>query len=431
MIKRTYQFLFGFLLVSLLGPFNLAHAWSLHYLITDRALQHPAMKFTDALVPVEALEDFLKDQRQPLKKLYAEYYDWLSSHQTKRFKRMVFNPETPTTEMFLKAGRLNPTTSFALVNRILPGNKRAHRRILFDVFFKRPQSEESFFYQAEDVSKRKVSIRSVLTTFSDEPDWGMDQHLWDVKEYGFGDQPYGPRRGMSSRAAFHMQFAHENYFVKTFAPEMLDGMVYERIELFKRLATLAFKTNHPYWGYRFVSWAVHYVQDVGQPYHAKAVPSAGLGYYLRFAASTDKKKMKAETTQMVKNRHYLYEEFVGIGLQRSYTTDNPISGELSQYLTDGVPFYKSVTSEEDLFRLVMEEAANHSAKIDKAIIKTFGSKRTEDPSYSVEADPNHDMLVLINELKPKHAERILRETGNDFEVTGRATRTMVKLLAVK
>ena len=39
-----------------------------------------------------------------------------------------------------------------------------------------------------------------------------------------------------------------------------------------RLSQLAFRTGHPYWGYRFAGWGMHYIQDLTQPYHAKVLP---------------------------------------------------------------------------------------------------------------------------------------------------------------
>jgi hypothetical protein len=45
-----------------------------------------------------------------------------------------------------------------------------------------------------------------------------------------------------------------------------------RVHQFLGLAELAFRTGHPYWGWRFTGNAAHYVQDLTQPYHASLLP---------------------------------------------------------------------------------------------------------------------------------------------------------------
>ena len=84
-----------------------SQAWSLHYLMTDRSLEHPSMAFTDKKVAVEPFEAFLTDQKMGLKKLFEEYYDWLASTGSKRFIKKQFDAKNPTVLSFLRAARLN------------------------------------------------------------------------------------------------------------------------------------------------------------------------------------------------------------------------------------------------------------------------------------------------------------------------------------
>jgi asparagine synthase (glutamine-hydrolysing) len=37
--------------------------------------------------------------------------------------------------------------------------------------------------------------------------------------------------------------------------------------------SFAFKTGHPYWGYRFLGWGLHYVGDLSQPFHSRVLPN--------------------------------------------------------------------------------------------------------------------------------------------------------------
>ncbi|MCE9500467.1 MAG: hypothetical protein K8R21_08215 [Leptospira sp.] len=238
------------------------YSWGTHYLVMARSLEHPSMNYTLRKVPVESIEKFIVSEKDGLDKVFSGYYEWMAKRGSTRFNKMIFDPKKPDLTSFLKAARLNPVTKYPLVNRILPGSKPVYRRVSGgEVSPYLKENKSGFFIEFEDVTGKEVSIRSILTTFVDEPDWNMDHHLWKIQEYGYGKQPYGKDEGESSKAPFHMQFLHENIIVRTFAPEIAKGgMMLDRIELFKRLADLAIKTNHPYWAYRFTAWATHYIQ---------------------------------------------------------------------------------------------------------------------------------------------------------------------------
>jgi hypothetical protein len=45
----------------------------------------------------------------------------------------------------------------------------------------------------------------------------------------------------------------------------------ERMQLYYQLALLAFDSGEDYWGYRLLGNAVHYLQDMSQPYHVKLI----------------------------------------------------------------------------------------------------------------------------------------------------------------
>ena len=111
----------------------------------------------------------------------------------------------------------------------------------------------------------------MLSSASDEPDYGLDIGLWENndtkfgKEYGYGKQPFGnPKLDYGTQAPFHMGFYHES------------GIIYDAARVSKKLsrnkespvpflAKLAFQTGHPYWGYRFAGWGLHYLQDLTMP----------------------------------------------------------------------------------------------------------------------------------------------------------------------
>ncbi len=371
-----------------------AHAWGHHYLVTARALESPAAtEVASRTVRVESLEHFLAAEMPALEKTFGEYYDGLEG--TKRFARMTL--DEPTREAFLRAARLNPRATVALVVRHLPGETAGVEPLAsISPYLK---DTPPFLFSFDAVSEgQSLEARQVIWTASDEPDWGFDHELWPFAEYGYGEQPYGKPTGESSKAPFHMQFAHENFLVRKAAPEVLEGMVVERMELFARLAKTAFATGHPYWGYRFAGWAIHYGEDLGQPYHAKALPGAGFWYYVKFVFSFHKAEMKKEATQIAGNRHFLYEDFVAYGLQQSWLAPAPMFTQLAQFLAG--PDAIGGADVRSIADSVMDASAKHARVIDKAIRQAFGPHLTEDPGYDVETAPDYDVPEAIAAMDP-------------------------------
>jgi hypothetical protein len=400
-----------------------AHAWGHHYLVTARALESPAAtELVSRTVRAESLERFLAAEMPEVQKTFDEYYDWLEHRGTKRFARMTL--DQPTREAFLRAARLHTSANVALVVRHLPGQATGQATLASIS----PYLEDTppFVFSFDSISEgQAVDARQVVWTASDEPDWGFDHELWPFTEYGYGEQPFGKPTGESSKAPFHMQFAHENILVRKAAPELLDGMVVERMELFARLAKTAFATGHPYWGYRFAGWAIHYGEDLCQPYHAKALPSAGFWYYVKFVFSFRKAEMKKEATQIAANRHFLYEDFVAYGLQQSWVAPAPMFSQLAAFLsgTASLAGWNVQRIADD----VMAASAVHSRVIDKAIRKAFGPRLTEDPSYDVETAPDYEVPATIAAMEPDAALKLLHETGEDFARTGATARAILAL----
>jgi len=420
------------LALLLLWP-GIASAWSSHYLMTDRALQHPSEKdLAGQTVRVETLESFLKAEGPGIEQLVSDYYDWLDGHGVPgRHTRQSYDPSAPTREAFLHALRLNPKTTTPYVLRVLPADAKPEQTLPLDAvsrYLKPTPPLDQWFVPAPPGTE--LTVPQVFRTFSDEPDWGMDLDLWTHTEYGYGTEPYGEPSGTSSQAAFHMKFAHEPWLVQHFVPELADGMPIERMELFVRLSHFAFQTGHPYWGWRFLAWATHYAQDLAQPYHSRALPGEGTLYYLHYIVSLHKDAMKKDATQLAKNRHFIYEDFVAYGLQQSYLVQDEMYADLASYLYNGDALLQGGHSDATAIAdTVMASAAVHAPVIDATIVKAFGPHLTDDPTYDVETAPDYDITKVVKAVPPGEAHDLLSETGKDFQDAGEATRSMIALVA--
>src|ERR1019366_3318051 len=133
-----------------------------------------------------------------------------------------------------------------------------------------------------------VAPLSVLATAANEPDFGTDINCWEDspsewgKRYRFGTLPFGART----------------------YPLL-------RVHQFFGLAELAFRTGHPYWGWRFTGNAAHYVQDLTQPYHASLLPGVStlrmLG--INLLAMLGRPSLKNDMIALVSNRHFALERY--------------------------------------------------------------------------------------------------------------------------
>jgi hypothetical protein len=84
-----------------------------------------------------------------------------------------------------------------------------------------------------------------------------------------------------------------------------------RIHLWDSLAALALRTGHPYWGWRFAGWAMHYLQDLTQPYHARVLPGVGVAgmLWINTLDLAGIHRPKADAIALVTNRHLALENY--------------------------------------------------------------------------------------------------------------------------
>jgi hypothetical protein len=259
-----------------------ANAWTNHAYLTSPALGgQPGYREE---VSAEPLESFLLKEKLKIGELLKAEEAWAVSNvraypaapQTLSF---LSSKETNLRVRFLKALRVNPDLGMLLFVMRLPGDPPAKNKTL-------PKSAVSVL--SRDFQKNiylqldpgeKISALEVISSASDEPDYGLDIGLWENndtpfgKEYGYGKQPFGnPKLDYGTQAPFHMGFYHESGLIYAAAANFKRTFPEQRVHLFHSLAKLALQSGHPYWGYRFAGWGLHYLQDMTMPYHTTMMP---------------------------------------------------------------------------------------------------------------------------------------------------------------
>ena len=321
---KPYLLLLASLFALICHP---AWGWSNHALVSYRALEKMPEVAGAAAVAVEPLEAFLKAEEKAIERLLAEQETWARANIASYAPRpdvLAFSAHAGRADdarrlAFLMALRVSPNSKFAL---FVQPDPRAPvdpaRQVAFgSVNFLPEQPNSTYRFQGLKPGDM-VAPLAVVASASDEPDYGLDINLWEDspsdwgKVYGFGKLPFGnPALYFSTQAPFHMGFYHQDWILYQAAPFLRRTLPLLRTHQYSSLAALAFRTGHTYWGWRFTGLALHYVQDLTQPYHASLAPGDStlrmIGANLMAMAGVP--KQRDELVVLLSNRHLALEKY--------------------------------------------------------------------------------------------------------------------------
>ncbi|MDD5334792.1 MAG: hypothetical protein PHS32_13740 [Rhodoferax sp.] len=324
MLKR-----FAWVLVGALGlTAGHALAWSNHTYAAYRAFEKMPAVANAAPVPVEPLEAFLKAQENSIEALLAIQETWAKSNlevYPPRPAKLAFKADPGQTDearrlAFLMALRVAPNSKFALYFQPDPWSAAPDpaKLLAHTAVDTLPEQANSNYRFVALKAGDSAAPLAVLASATDEPDYGLDINLWSDspsewgKIYGFETLPFGnPALYFSTQAPFHMGFYHEDRIIYLAAPFVKKTFPLLRIHQYSSLAALAFRTGHAYWGWRFTGLALHYVEDLTQPYHASLSPgNASLKLIgINLLAMAGFPKMKDQMIVLLSNRHLALERY--------------------------------------------------------------------------------------------------------------------------
>lgn len=375
-----------------------AAAWVNHSLEAWPALAAmPEMKAAPA-IKVESLEAFIAAEAPGLAQLLQREEAWARANvplYPPRPDALAFRAGGSPAELrqrFVAALRINPGLQLKLFLQALPGTNVAGKATLpwAEVTTRRRESsaQESVYLQLHE--GEPVAPLEVVATATDEPDYGMDIGLWEDngtaygRIYGFGRQPFGnPALEFASQAPFHMGFFHEAPIVYKAAGFLRRTYPEYRIHLWQSLAVYALQTGHPYWGWRFAGWALHYVEDLTQPYHATVLPRVSVPRLL-WINSLDLLGIygpKKEAITLVSNRHLALENYqyhrVRTALAR-HDADDALIRALEDLSTDAG---RESFTDSSARALVSREANSLAGATDSVLELSLPARYVSDPAY--------------------------------------------------
>jgi hypothetical protein len=242
---------------------------------------------------------------------------------------------------------------------------------------------------------RQANVAEILLGgFVDDPDKGMDVNLPD--EY----DPQGDRKYLGGGQGFrHVYFQHWNLLhpITTFhLPPRALGMNPTRMEFLTEMARTAFA--HGEWKaihVRVLSWALHYLQDLTQPFHVVETPSPSMvAWYALWGWPPSKTfpDLERETARSVTNYHWAVEGYV-----RNRLMEVGESNPFAECLTDPgrfstIPGIWSIRSPSELANDVVAASVRLAPDLGRTAVAFFGhdltlrdkdfTKGSPQPAYS-------------------------------------------------
>jgi hypothetical protein len=428
------------------GP---AAAWVNHTLGAWPALAAMPEINAAPAIRVETLDAFLAAEARGLEQLLQREEAWAKANvplYPPRPDALAFTPGGTPAELrqrFVAALRINPGMKLNLFVQARPGDSVSGKATLpwTEVTTRRRASaaQESVFLRLREGDR--VALLDVVATATDEPDYGMDIGLWDDngtpygKAYGFGKQPFGnPALEFASQAPFHMGFFHETAMVYKAAGFLRRTYPEYRIHLWQSLAAYALQTAHPYWGWRFAGWALHYIEDLTQPYHASVLPGVGVPrlLWINTLDLLGLHEPKKQAITLVSNRHLSLENYQYHRMRNAYARHDA-GDALVNAVKDTSADAGRVYFADDAAREVISRESNALAgATDRVLEQSLQRKYVSDPAYVLgETEPELDLYDVLNKSPPSAREAMTGMVAGLLRNFGAHSRAFVRSLLAR
>ncbi len=394
-------------------------------MLSYRALERLPALGAHVSAAAEPLDAFLRSQEQAIEKLLAEQEEWAEDslrYYADRPSKLAFKADTTRSEAqrrtaFFEALRISASSRFALYVQPDPWAPPPKPAALLPSSAVRasPDAEDTGHVFVRIAPGERVPALAIVATASDEPDLGMDIGLWSDSNtpagdaYDFGDLPFGnPQLAFSTQAPFHMGFLHEPSWLYMAAPFIKRTYPLWRIHQFTGLARLAFDTGHPYWGWRFTGLAMHYVQDMTQPYHAKLAPGSTNGALLKtnLLALVGFSERKRETITLLSNRHLALEHYESALVRRAAREQRPTAIEAALRNFSRDPQYPP-WSEHYVRDVVSLEAWEAADSTNAAVMAAMPAQYVSDPSYDFGVNAAQVDVLKIMSMRAADKRQVL------------------------
>lgn len=422
------------------------YAWDNHTSITYHAFESFPYVTQAPAVSAEPLDVFLSKEQLGLVNVLAVNEQWAQMH-VPEYPRLpdalVFKAGKSTETLqsrFLASIRVNPEAKLFLYAQTLPSStffKSFHKSLSEEQVSLVTEVKGTIGSKFETINPgEKLPPLIVVSSAADEPDYGLDTVLWDDNKsavsaiYHWGNQPFGDINvSYSSQAPFHMAFWHETSMLYKIAPSFHKSFLEYRVHTYLTLSRYAFMTHHPYWGWRFLGWALHYVQDLSQPYHSTLIPGVST-FKLLLAEGINLigfNSMSDNLKHLLVNRHLAFENYVRFNLSEvdlNHDMKNHLYLALHNFSEDSK---LGAYTDQYLYNVVSQKSYEQSSRIDKLIRQVLPNKYTNDLSYFYgKVDPMVNLYKIVKDNPVPEQVLLDEEIAQLFRLMGGSIRNIVR-----
>lgn len=234
---------------------------------------------------------------------------------------------------------------------------------------------------AQPKSMVAETYRELLSLAVDDPDHGLDKDLPDSADPN-NDRTYmGGTSGHGSQGFRHQYFGGWKLSkpLATFqVPPRAMGQAPDRIELLANEAKKKFHEGDIVWGMRLLGWALHYVQDLTQPFHTVQVPTLRMvpwSSMFTWPPQNGFRNLVKESTRVITNYHWAYEGYVRTNLLKK--DESPFKECLEEPSATLL-----LSSPRELAMEVIRQSVGRGPETGNAIM-AFAGDRLKEPGVSI------------------------------------------------
>lgn len=285
--------------------------------------------------------------------------------------------------------------------------------------------------KAELKSAQAKTYIELLGLSVEDPDHGLDRDLPDSADPNDDRRFMGGSKGASSQGFRHMYWPGWNWKrpIATFQiPTHALGQSPDRIELLANEARERIRKGDAVWGIRILGWALHYLQDLTQPFHAVQFPSLEmipLTALFSWPPASIFPNLVKESTRVVTNYHWAYEGYVRHALLSE--TESPFK---NCFATSGGSLL--VTSPRELALEVIDRSIKRAPMVGAALMDFVGNQ-LKSSEVTVPLDPklvdNEDLLK--NPRRESARTRLNAETCESFRLATDASIWLTRWVSTK
>ncbi|MDD3472633.1 MAG: hypothetical protein PHS86_07615 [Syntrophaceae bacterium] len=350
-------------------------SWNTHSLISRFALSGSICDNPGQICKVSPLEHFISACSDPISTLALDFQEDLYSALGLRPYQVESSQRIECQEQFIKSFRLNPATDLRYVRVFEPEDLTTEMG--HDASRDGPPGHS--YIEVEHGSE--MSALDIICAYADEPDWGMDQNIFSVTDYALGKPSFGPARGKSSQALFHMGFPHQNRLTYFMAPWLARSLLSKRARMCFGLSAIAFREGFGYWGWRFAAWGTHYLQDMTCPFHCCPFPSEKMSMVIKFILNPSPRKWYHLIKGHLQKRHAIFEATV------SYVMNESIKKRKSH------PFLRALTHNDKPLPCGLDPAIAEISAIPHLLAPQINDLMIELYTFQLIDRPTHNLDV--------------------------------------